>query len=67
MEYFSYNGKTYTNHPNSVHDHYKTSLGNIDNKVLAVGSEDDNTEVELFDINSNKWTTKKSFPFCKES
>ena len=65
---FSYNGETYTNHPNSINDHYITSLGNIDNKILAVGgsstdSSTKNTKVELFNISLNKWATKTSFPF----
>ena len=68
MEYFSYNGEKYTTHPNSVNEHYWTSLGNIENKIFAVGSHNrynpGNTEVEIFDINSNTWTAKTSFPFC---
>ena len=65
MEYFSYNGEKYTIHPNAVNDHYYTSLGNIENKVVAVGSMIiANTKVEIFDINSNTWTEKTSFPFC---
>ena len=65
MEYLSYNGEKYTNHPNSVNDHFATSLGDIDNKIVAVGSwSAGNTKVEIFDINSNTWTTKSSFPYC---
>ena len=65
MEYSSYNGEKYTNHPDSVNSHYSASLGNIENKIVAVGSLDpENTKVEIFDINSNTWTTKTSFPFC---
>ena len=65
MEYLSYNGEKYTNHPNSVNDHYHTTLGDIENKIVAVGSHTaQNTQVEIFDINSNTWTTKTSFPFC---
>ena len=65
---FSYNDEKYTNHPNSINDHYKTTIGNIENKILSVGGSSDdsstkNTKVELFDISSNKWTTKTSFPF----
>ena len=56
------------NHPDTVNDHYATSLGNIDNKVLAVGgylsSTTGNNKVELFDTDTNQWTTKTSFPFC---
>ena len=65
MKCFSYNGEKYTNHPSTVNDHYRSSLGNIENKILAVGGSDTNTnKVELFDIDSNKWTAKTSFPFC---
>ena len=62
---FSFNGKTYENHPNSVNNHFATTLGDIENKILAVGSLGPaNNKVELFDINSNEWTTKTSFPYC---
>ena len=60
---FSYNGKQYTNHPNSANNHYDTTLGDIENKILAVGDRRGN-KVELFDISSNTWTTKTSFPYC---
>ena len=63
----SYNGEEYENHPNSVSDHYCTSLGNIDNKVLTVGhyyNASGDKKVEMFDINSNTWSTKSSFPYC---
>ena len=67
MEYLSYNGEEYTNHPDSVNSHYFTSLGDIENKIVAVGSYiPENTKVEIFDINSNTWTTKTSFPFCSK-
>ena len=65
MDYFSYNGEKYTNHPSTVNDHYDTTLGNIENKILAVGGRaTDTNKVELFDIDSNKWTTKTPFPYC---
>ena len=67
MNYLSYNGEKYTNHSNSVNDHAKTTLGDIDNKIVAVGSWNlENTKVEIFDINLNTWTNKTSFPFCSE-
>ena len=67
MEYLSYDGEKYTNHPNSVYDHFQTTLGNIENKIVAVGSySDQNTKVEIFDINSNTWTTQSSFPHCSK-
>ena len=65
MEYLSYNGEKYTDHPSSVNDHYLTTLGDIENKILAVGGgTSSNNKVELFDISSNKWASKASFPFC---
>ena len=64
MEYFSYNGELYTDYPNSVNSHFRTSLGDIENKILAVGDYPSNNKVELFDISSNTWSTKTSFPFC---
>ena len=62
----SYNGKEYDDHPNSANDHYSTSLGNLDNKVLTVGcgTTTGNKKVEIFDINANTWATKTSFPYC---
>ena len=71
--FFSYNGKDYyTNHPDTVNDHHAISLGNINNNVLAVGDSwsysgigpRGSTEVEMFDINSNTWSSKTSFPYC---
>ena len=68
MIYFSYNGEKYTDHPNSVNEHFQTSLGDIENKVFAVGGyQPDSIKVEVFDINSNAWTTKTSYPYCKSS
>ena len=68
MECFSYNGEKYTDHPNTVNDHYQTTLGDIENKILAVGGYGPSTiTVELFDINSNSWTTKTSYPYCSSS
>ena len=62
---FSYNGEKYTYHRDSVNDHYDSKLGDIGNKVLAVGSySPSDNKVELFDIDSNTWTSKASFPFC---
>ena len=66
IEYLSYNGEKYTNHPDSVNEHYATTLGDIENKIVAVGTWAAHTKVEIFDINSNTWTTKTSYPFCSE-
>ena len=53
------------NHPDTVFDHNYTSLGNIANKVLAVGGNSSgNNQVEIFDIETNRWTTNSSFAFC---
>ena len=67
MKYFSYNGEQYTNHRNSINPHWQTKLGDIENKILAVGAVGDMDKyykVELFDISSNRWSTQTSFPFC---
>ena len=65
MKYFSYNGEKYTDHPNSVYDHYQTTLGDFENKILAVGGfQPAKITVELFNIDTNTWATKTSFPFC---
>ena len=64
--YFSYNGQTSDDHPDSVYDHYYTSLGNIQNTVVAIGSlSPNNNKVELFDIASNTWTSKEPFPYAE--
>ena len=65
MNFFSYNGEQYTNHRNSINPHWQTKLGDIENKILVVGdASSENNKVELFDISSNTWTTKTSFPYC---
>ena len=58
----SYNGKTYINYPDTTNDHKMISIGNINNKVIAVGGWSSN-ELEIFDIATNTWTTKTQFPF----
>ena len=67
---FSYNGKSYDDHPNSPNIHRNTALGNIDNRLISVGgsrgtNQNPPTAVELFDITSNTWTTKGRFPYCR--
>ena len=52
------------NHPNSVSRHEWATLGDIDNKVIAVGDHYRNNEVEVFDIKSNTWTMQTSCPYC---
>ena len=63
---FSYNGETSTNLPDSKHWHQRTTLGNIENNVLAVGSggPEKNNQVEVLDIQANTWTTRARYPFC---
>ena len=55
-------------HPNAANDHYATSLGNIDDKMLAIGDGHfGNNKVEIFDIISNTWSyLLMSYPYCGE-
>ena len=65
--YFSYNGQTSQDHPDSAYSHYYTSLGNIQNTVVAIGSwSPSNNKVELFDIATNTWTSKEPFPYAEK-
>ena len=52
------------NHPDAANRHRHTSLANINNKVLAVSDYATNNQTEIFDIDTNTWTTKSPFPFC---
>lgn len=62
---YSYNGGSFTNHPNAASKHFQTTLGDLENKILAVGGySTSNKIVEVFDISSNKWSTKTAFPWC---
>ena len=63
MSIFSYNGLIYNDHDDAKNDHYHISIGNINNNVVAIGSLKNN-RVEIYDIETNAWTTKKEFPFC---
>ena len=60
---FSYNGKDYEDHPNSEFDHYKASIGNIENKIVAIAGARGN-QIEIFDILSNKWTKQSDDTLC---
>jgi len=62
----SYNGETSTNLPDSNYWHQRTSLANIENKVLAVGSSgpENNNRAEVLDIQANIWTNRARYPFC---
>merc|ERR1712131_204815 len=63
----SYNGKDYFDHPDAINQHYYTSIGNLGNKILAVGGYNTNSvnsEAEVFDITTNTWTARTSFLYC---
>ena len=64
--FLSYNGETSMNLPDSKYWHQRTTLGNIENNVLAVGSSgpENNNQVEVFDTQSSIWTTRARYPFC---
>ena len=63
----SYNGKYYDDHPDSAFSHYKAPLGNIENKVVAIGNYGEpGHKSEIFDIPSNKWTTQNDYEFCQK-
>ena len=64
--HLSYNGETfYQNHKKAVHTHGTTSLGNLDNTVLALGGyKVNNPELELYDIGTDTWTVKTPYPYC---
>ena len=64
--YLSYDGKEFEIHPDSVYSHNPTTLGNIENQAIAIGG-GANTEVELFNIANNTWTTQTQFPYCGKS
>lgn len=66
---FSYNGQKYDDHPDSSYYHSMSSLGNIDNRIISVGGSSGTNQVpprmvELFDITSNSWMVKGTFPYC---
>ena len=60
----SYNGTIFQNQSDSTFEHYpyhQGGLGNIKNRVVAIGN---NSKVEIYDIKSNSWAQKASFPLC---
>ena len=60
----SYNGKQYEDHPDSEFDHYTASIGNIENKIIAIAGLRGN-QIETFDITSNKWTRQSEYTLCE--
>ena len=54
------------NLPSSNYWHQRTSLANIENKVMAVGSSgaENNNRAEVLDTQANIWTNRASFHFC---
>ena len=64
LKSLSYNGKQYEEHPNSEFDHYKASIGNIENKIVAIAGQRGN-QIEIFDIPSNKWTKQSDNTLCE--
>ena len=49
----------------AANDHYQTSLGNLNNQLVAIGSASKrNNIVELFDFESNTWTMQSEFSYC---
>ena len=65
---FSYNGKKFWNHPDSKIDHYQTSIGKINSKVVALGGYTSSTSytntLEVYDVEKDNWKTKTPFPYC---
>ena len=63
---FSYDGKSFSDYySEAANDHYQTTLGNLDNNPLAIGSASTrNNFVEAFDFVSNTWITQSAFSFC---
>ena len=64
----SYNGTIFQNHSDSTLEHFPLhhgGLGNIRNRVITFGNAiENNTEVEIYDINNNTWAQKATFPLC---
>ena len=63
----SYNGISYTDHPNAAYDHALTTLGNLNNEALAVSTQYYHLETEVFNINSNTWSRQTPFPYCSDA
>ena len=64
----SFDGILSKPHRSASQGHHATSLGNLNNQVLAVGGESSATlATELMNISSNTWSTKSPYPYCDQS
>ena len=63
---FSYDGIGFSDYySNATNDHYQTTLGNLNNQLVAIGSASKrNNIVETFDFESNTWTMQSEFSYC---
>ena len=63
---FSYDGFGFSDYylP-AANDHYQTTLGNLNNQLVAIGSASNrNNIVETIDFESNTWTMQSEFWYC---
>ena len=63
---FSYDGFGFSDYylP-AANDHYQTTLGNLNNQLVAIGSASKrNNIVETFDFESNTWAMQSEFSYC---
>ena len=63
---FSYDGIGFSDYySNATNDHYQTTLGNLNNQLVAIGSASKrNNIVETFDFESNTWAMQSEFSYC---
>ena len=60
----SYDGMIFHNQASSKHEHYRTTLANIDGAPLIIGgSEPKSKKAEILDISSNSWTEIDDYPY----
>jgi len=65
---FSYSGFDFDTHPDSAWPHTHTTLGNVNNLVIAVGDwQSKNIQVEQFNIATNSWSTRAPYPYCSKT
>ena len=65
---FSYSGFDFDTHPDSAWPHTHTTLGNVNNLVIAVGDwQTKNTQVEQFNIATNSWSARSPYPYCSRT
>ena len=61
---FSYDGIIFHNHADSKNGHFRTTLANIEDALLAVGGfGPNNNKAEILDISSNTWTEVADYPY----